>query len=84
MMVASREESSSMTNIRLDWACSKYSSFGGGTDCRHCWTCAHYPSVILAWVPEYVCLHGLPGTVGNNVPDAKCLYKNASKNMKSK
>ena len=38
---ASREESSSMTSICLGWASSRYLSFGGGTDCSHCWSCAH-------------------------------------------
>ena len=38
---ASREESSSMTNVCLGWASSRYSSFGGDTDCTHCWTCVH-------------------------------------------
>ena len=38
---ASREESSSMTSVCLGWASSRYLSFGGGTDCSSCWSCAH-------------------------------------------
>ena len=37
---ASREELSSMTSVCLGWASSRYSSFGGGTDCSSCWSCA--------------------------------------------
>ena len=38
---ASREELSSMTRVCLGWASSRYSSFGGDTDCSCCWSCAH-------------------------------------------
>ena len=52
-----------MTSVCLGWASSRYSSFGGDTDCSSCWSCAHYPSVILAQAPENVRIHGLPGTI---------------------